>query len=235
MNTPNAEPLDDHYSSDGETPPEPPEAADNTGYSEADTGRQRRDAARPETAVGRPPVPPAGAAHGVPGPQPPLLHKSPAIATFLALYPGLGHLYTGLYRRGVFFFGLSLGCVILIAFAELPAFAFLLSFVWLFNLMDAHRQTNLVNLGYVTDLGVMGDPDIVSHLTRGLPGWPSALFLMGITTFGFGALGLLERLDLWRWSYLEDYWFVLFLAAGAWLILLARRQRKALDEQAAAW
>ena len=120
----------------------------------------------------------------------------------------------------------------------MPAFALLLSFIWLFNLLDAHRQTHLVNLGYVADLGVVGDPASLQALSNGLPKWPSALLTMGISSVVFGALGWLERLGYWRWSYLGDYWFVLFLAAGLWLITIALRQRRAQSEvtaESGAW
>ncbi|MEM9293767.1 MAG: hypothetical protein AAGD01_18970 [Acidobacteriota bacterium] len=189
-----------------------------------------------------PPPPISGAPLASPssasGLQPPLLRKSPALAVFLGLYPGLGHVYAGLYRRGIVFFFLALLCFGTIAAFELPAFALLLSFIWLFNLLDAHRQTHLVNMGYVADLGVVGDPASIQALSKGLPNWSSALLTMGVGSVVFGSLGWLERLGIWRWSYLGDYWFVLFLAAGAWLIFVALRQRRAQGEiptQGASW
>lgn len=150
-------------------------------------------------------------------------HRSPLLAGFLSLMPGLGNIYNGLYLRGITFF-LMWGGIFALAIrtgnrshGDSEALAFLipgLIFVWFFNLFDAYRQANLINHGYATDLG-LSDSGRWSRPPGGL--------MLGVVILLIGVYGLLEHffdLDL---SIILDYWYLAFIAFGIWLILQARR------------
>src|SRR2546422_11175153 len=80
--------------------------------------------------------------------------KSPGLAGFLSIFPGLGHLYLGLYQRAFAFAGAF--CLLIffnshgrMAVLSGPATAFL----WFFAIIDAVRQAKAINRGYVSESG----------------------------------------------------------------------------------
>jgi hypothetical protein len=77
--------------------------------------------------------------------------KSPMLATFLSLVPGLGQVYVGYYRQG-FINILVIGTLISILttgteshWPLTPLLVFFLVFYWLFNLVDAARRATFFN------------------------------------------------------------------------------------------
>lgn len=143
--------------------------------------------------------------------------KSPRVAAFFALFPGLGHVYNGLYQRAAIFFGGFALAIVLAAETGNPLFGLLIPFIFLFSLLDSYRQAKLINLGYATDLGLSEAPQ------RLRPGQGS--LLLGIALLLIGALELLGRVGLWRWEWLVDYWPVPVMLLGAWLVFAALRER----------
>src|ERR1043166_3995879 len=109
-------------------------------------------------------VPPAPVSAALPASLPAplpegLARKSPALAAFLALFPGLGHLYNGLYMRGLTLFLIVASLIAVTAEGEHPFFGLGIAFFWLFNVMDAYRQATLINYGYARDLGLTDMPE----------------------------------------------------------------------------
>jgi TM2 domain-containing membrane protein YozV len=73
------------------------------------------------------------------------LPKSPGLAAFLSLFPGLGQVYNGRIARAfVFFFG-WVGSIYLTASGHEFPFAFVIPFVYLFNIIDAWKGATLAN------------------------------------------------------------------------------------------
>ncbi|HEY3123430.1 MAG TPA: hypothetical protein VGK70_05140, partial [Thermoanaerobaculia bacterium] len=85
-----------------------------------------------------PPPPPAPVAPAVPVTPVVVERKSPGLAGFLSIFPGLGHLYLGLYQRAFAFAG---GFVVLIGLTSHGRGAHflgpLIAFVWFFGIIDA--------------------------------------------------------------------------------------------------
>jgi hypothetical protein len=138
------------------------------------------------------------------------------------MLPGLGNIYNGLYLRGL---GFAVLCVGLFAYAvsnpgpDLALIIPALVFFWFFNIVDAYRQATLINYGYVST-AVTGDGLTVEQRDTGALALGVAVFLLGF----YGLLRhLFPRLDL---SVVLDYWYLLFLAFGAWLIFQAVRDRR---------
>lgn len=180
--------------------------------------------------VGEAPPPPAPQAAQLPPPPQAseLPKKTPLLAAFLSLVmPGLGSVYNGLYRRAVFFFFLY---VTLFGFAingsedSLPFLVPCLVFVWLFNVFDAYRQATLLNYG------LTADPAVTDELRLNAASWG---IIPGVILMVLGLYGLLRRyldIDL---GWVLDQWPFAVIAAGAWLIYQAVRQReRSADEPA---
>ena len=147
----------------------------------------------------------------------PPLPKSPRVAAFFALLPGLGHVYNGLYRRGVAFFAVIALTIAMAAETGSPVFGLAIPFLFFFNILDSYRQANLINLGFATDLGLLDQPQ------RMRPGQGS--LIAGVVLILIGLLEFLERVGLWQWQWLADYWPVPVMLVGAWLIFASLRDR----------
>ena len=128
-----------------------------------------------------PQPPPAPAAFA----PPPVVHtvvvdrKSPALAGFLSFFPGLGHLYLGLYPRAFAVGGaFILGIMMTSHGGPGEFFGPLIAFVWFFGIIDAVRQANAMNRGEVAAEGFApeqqlaqsggrhGRPDVGRHPRR---------------------------------------------------------------------
>lgn len=179
------------------------------------------------------PQPPTAPAAGAPpqpyAAQPPgsVLHKSPGIAALLSLMPGLGHIYNGLYQRGMIFFALVAGAISLGVTSEVPLFGVVAFFFWLFSLLDAYRQARLINHGYATDLGLLEQPQ------RLRPG--QGALAAGVALILIGALELLSRFGLWDWSWIDQLWPVVLIAVGVVLVVLWKRERGKSGDEVGGW
>jgi hypothetical protein len=161
----------------------------------------------PNTPATPPPPPPLS-----PAPQPPPVmpaalmqpviveRKSPGLAGFLSFFPGLGHLYLGLYQRAFAFAGAF--CVLIffnshgrIAVLSGPATAFL----WFFGIIDAVRQAKAINRGFVSESGFATEARILktSEGTGSLT-W-------GVILVGLGSLWIIDRYVDIDWSFMEEW------------------------------
>src|SRR5262249_35855310 len=102
------------------------------------------------------PTPPAPAAPTPPSPaatpaaQVPVTaeRKSAGLAGFLSIFPGLGHLYLGLYQRAFAFGGSFILLVGMSSHGRGEAVVGpLIAFVWFFAIIDAVRQAHAINRG----------------------------------------------------------------------------------------
>ena len=105
----------------------------------------------PPHAVPSAPSAPAAPALQSPGPYVSILdsrRKSPALACFLSLMPGLGQVYVGYYQRG-FVHAAVVATLITVLSSEIreltPMVALFLTFFWLYNIIDAGRRAALYN------------------------------------------------------------------------------------------
>ncbi|WP_141430395.1 hypothetical protein [Bacillus sp. 03113] len=62
--------------------------------------------------------------------------KSKAIATFLSIFPGAGHLYLGLQQRGIQLMGAFLFSIYILDVLRLGIFLFLIPIIWFYSFFD---------------------------------------------------------------------------------------------------
>ena len=146
--------------------------------------------------------------------------RMPFLAAFFSIFPGVGNIYNGLYMRGITFFVIIIGLIGLAASADNEAegvpLVFTVIFVWLFNLFDAYRQATLINFGHTPDVE-LARPKI--------PAWGSGGMVAGVVVFVLGLYGFLRETFHIDLSLLADYWYVLFMAFGAFLIFRSWSER----------
>src|SRR5512141_1098265 len=163
--------------------------------------------------------PPMAATTSATGPVVVLEKKSPGLAGVLSMFPGLGHLYLGLYQRAFAFAGVFCLLIFFNAHGRLaPLSGPATAFVWFFAIIDAVRQAKAINSGYVRT-GGLATPEgtLVPRARESMAGLTWGVILVGI-----GALWLLDRyvdLDAF-WAAVEDWLApVAFILLGVVLIV----------------
>ena len=149
--------------------------------------------------------------------NPNLPYKSPALATWLSLFPGLGQAYVGYYQLGfVYVMIMALAILTLSHNVLAPLFGPLLAFFWIFNLIDANRRA--VNYNRVLDGLEGGDtpPDFDMPTLKGNK--PVGIILV--------IAGILILLDLnfdVSLAWIETWWPLGLVGLGGWLVFKGRQ------------
>lgn len=170
----------------------------------------------PETAIpeSRPeprPEPPAPA-YAVADPYRPVVPPLPAtgvrqvklpwLALFLSvMMPGLGQIYNGQVQKAlVFFFGF-VGCIWL-TIENGPPLAMAIPFIYFYSLIDAWQSAARINER------AAGNPEATGLVDENSPAW-------GMTLVGLGIVFLLRNLGWISMAWLQRWWPLLLVAAGA--------------------
>jgi hypothetical protein len=152
--------------------------------------------------------------------------KSPGLAGFLSIFPGLGHLYLGLYQRAFAFGG---AFIILIFFNSHGRMAPLSGpatfFVWVFAIIDAVRQAKAINRGAVVESGFAPPPQLrrTSYGTGALT-W-------GVILVGLGVLWILDRYVDIDWSFMEDWGGPAALILLGLVLVVSHVRRKRMEHE----
>jgi len=149
--------------------------------------------------------------------------KSPALACFLSLMPGLGQVYTGYYVRGFTYIIIIAGIITLLASGEtndlVPFLALFMAFFWLHNVIDAGRRAAFYNQTLAGGSDVDAFPPEMK-----LPGMGGSIFAgLGLILVGVVALSY-TKYDM-SLAWLEDWWPVVPIFVGIYLVGLAIRDR----------
>lgn len=141
-----------------------------------------------------------------PAPRPPA-HKSPGLAVLFSLLPGLGHVYLGLYQRGIGFFTAFFAAVWLADHADAPGI--IAAFVFFFAMFDAHRMAvTLVAAPGPTPGGpLQGEGTTRGNLT------------LGVVLLLTGSLLLYANFYPLDLSFLADWWPLGLILFGLWLVV----------------
>jgi hypothetical protein len=68
--------------------------------------------------------------------------KSKSIATFLSMFPGVGHLYLGLQRRGIQLMAAFLFSIYILDILRLGIFLFLIPIIWFYSFFDGLQKAS---------------------------------------------------------------------------------------------
>ncbi len=138
-----------------------------------------------------------------PVPPPTYPKRSPGLALVLSFFPGLGHLYLGLYQRGIAFFLTFAAAIWLAEHADL---GILVAFVWFFAVIDAYHQAHLPGPSAQTP------PSAAPPLARrGNLGFGVFLLVLGLVL-------LYNQFYPIDFEFLADWWPLLLVAFGVYLI-----------------
>ena len=164
----------------------------------------------PAAPEGVPTLPHPALVPAPPAPKPP---KNPWLALILSTFPGLGQVYNGQPAKAFVFFSAWVGSIYGAAEISPFPFAFLIPFVYLYNMIDAFRTASLINARV---LGGLPEPEDQAFES---PWWGGGLLALGL-------LLLLNNFGWLRLAALARYWpVVLIVAGGAFLYGAIQRRR----------
>jgi hypothetical protein len=157
----------------------------------------------------RPPAPPAAP------PAVPEYHrasdpmaKSPGLALFLSIFfPGLGHIYVGAYERAMMIvagIGVSIWAMV-VSEGRLWPLAFAITFAYFYAIFDAYREAQIANLA--------DDQELPRPRRRA-----EGRLVFGVFLTVVASLVLADRLGLFDIRWLYDWWPVIILVVGLYLI-----------------
>ena len=154
----------------------------------------------------------------------PKMKKRVFLSGFLALFPGMGNVYNGLYMRGGIFFTIIASLLALATsdHRDHPVLGFTVAFAWLFNIIDSIRQAQLINIGAAQDLGLEDLPKAPKAGQGGL--------LAGVLMLVIGITASLEiyfGVDL---SWMIRFWPVGLILFGSILIAVWFKGQKKEEE-----
>ena len=148
-----------------------------------------------------------------PAPLAPKPPKNPVLALVLSLFPGLGQVYNGQLAKAFVFFFAWVGSIYGTAEFDPFPFAFLIPFVYLYNLIDAFRTASLINARAAGGLPAPEEEAFESPL------WGGGLLVLGL-------LLLLNNLGWLRLASLARYWPVVLIVAGASFLYSSIQRRR---------
>ena len=157
-----------------------------------------------------PTLPGPAASPAPPGAKPP---KNPWLAVILSSFPGLGQIYNGQPAKAFVFFFAWVGSIYGTATIDPFPFAFLIPFVYLYNLIDAFRTAALIN---ARTLGGLPAPEEEAFES---PLWGGSLLVLGLIL-------LLNNLGWLHLASLARYWPLVLIVAGAAFLYSAVQRRR---------
>ncbi len=192
-------------------------------------------AAAPAAPSAPPPAvaPPQPVTRFVSGPDP--RRRSPWLAGFLSLMPGLGQIYVGYYRRGITQF-LTFATLMLFLTNEfggeriLPVVAIGLAFLVFYAVIDAMRRATLYNMALTGIEEIEMPRDFEWPALSGLRGsvfGGSVLVFVGLSLF------LHTRFDV-PLDWIAEWWPLAIAIFGVYLVFRAIQDRGAGPDRPAA-
>lgn len=157
--------------------------------------------------------------------------KSKMLATVLSIFPGAGHMYLGLQKRGLQLMAAFLLSVYILDVLNLGIFLFIIPILWFFSFFDALQLANRM------DTEVVEDVPFIRYLENHQKWIGIGLLVLGCF-YLFDAVLLpvladtiLEILHINIWHYYHQYFQVtivclLFIGGGFKLLLKSRKAKK---------
>lgn len=152
--------------------------------------------------------------------------KSPALATMMSAMPGLGQVYVGYYQQGFTNVLVAAGIITLLnntgrlgLYALDALLGVFLAFFWLYNMVDAGRRAAFYNqaLAGVEAMPLPSDfrlPSGGGTMAGGVTLVVAGLIILSNTMFGLSL------------EWLEQWWPLGLVGAGAYLIYSSQRDRR---------
>ncbi|MEX1029407.1 MAG: hypothetical protein WDZ91_05075 [Paenibacillaceae bacterium] len=159
--------------------------------------------------------------------------KSKILATFLSVFPGAGHMYLGLQKRGLQLMIAFLFSIYILDVLHLSLFLFLIPILWFYSFFDALQQISKHARGEAHDVPIVDW--LINHQR-----W------VGIALLALGGFYILDQVALpilyeyfpgYRFNYLYQRYFqttvvsILLVAGGVYLLKGSKKNKSRGGEQ----
>ncbi len=156
--------------------------------------------------------------------------KSKAIATFLSIFPGAGHLYLGMQRRGIQLMAAFLFTIYILDVLRLGIFLFLVPIIWFYSFFDALQRS--AKYGKEE----LDDTPIIAYLINHQKWLGIGLLVMGLYYMTTNILlpiispMLVDLINIdiryWFEHYFQTGVVCVLLIGGGLKLLLGKKERK---------
>lgn len=156
--------------------------------------------------------------------------KSKAIATFLSIFPGAGHLYLGMQRRGIQLMAAFLFSIYILDVLRLGIFLFLIPIIWFYSFFDGLQRASK----YGNE--EQDDTPIISYLINHQKWLGIGLLLLGLYYLTTNILlpiispMLVEIINIdiryWFERYFQTAVVCVLLIGGGLKLLIGKKERK---------
>lgn len=157
--------------------------------------------------------------------------KSKVVATLLSVFPGAGHMYLGLQRRGLQLMVAFLFSIYILDILRLSIFLFLIPIIWFYSFFDSLQHVSRHGQGEIADVPFVNW--LLNHQK-----W-IGLALLGLGLFYLLQEGLIPIAQIMLPTVKVGYWFhtyfqtviVSILLIGGGIKLLLGSNRKKADQK----
>lgn len=159
--------------------------------------------------------------------------KSKSIATFLSIFPGAGHLYLGLQKRGIQLMAAFLFSIYILDVLRLGIFLFLIPIIWFYSFFDALQKASK----YGDE--PLEDTPIITHFQNHQKWLGLSLIAVGLYYITVNILlpivaPMFVQFDILFWfnRYVQTAIVCIVLIFGGIRLMLGNKEKKELDNQA---
>ncbi|KAB8127455.1 hypothetical protein F9U64_17565 [Gracilibacillus oryzae] len=160
--------------------------------------------------------------------------KSKILATALSIFPGAGHMYLGLQKRGLQLMAAFLLSIYILDVLHLTFFLFVIPIIWFFSFFDALQSANKYEEGSLDDIPIFRQ--LANHqrwLGLGLI-LLGCFYLLDSIFMPFIADQFREIYDIYIWHYYDQYFQVtivcLLLIGSGLRLMIGTKKRKQVKE-----
>lgn len=141
--------------------------------------------------------------------------KSKSIATFLSIFPGAGHLYLGLQKRGIQLMAAFLFSIYILDILRLGIFLFLVPIIWFYSFFDGLQKASK----YGND--ELEDKPVISYLINHQKWVGIGLIILGLYYLISNIVLPVVSPMIYRVVHIDiNYWFNNYFQTGFVCILL---------------
>lgn len=156
--------------------------------------------------------------------------KSKGLATFLSIFPGAGHLYLGLQRRGIQLMAAFLFSIYILDVLRLGIFLFLIPIIWFYSFFDGLQKSSRYGEEELEDV------PIVSYFENHQKWLGIGLVVVGLYYLTTNVLlpafapSIIEvlNIDVWYWfnRYFQTAIVCIVLIGGGLKLLSGTKEKK---------
>ncbi|QED46488.1 hypothetical protein [Cytobacillus dafuensis] len=160
--------------------------------------------------------------------------KSKSIATFLSIFPGAGHLYLGLQRRGIQLMAAFLFSIYILDVLRLGIFLFLIPIIWFYSFFDGLQKASKYGNEPLEDTPIISN--LINHqkwlgiglVLLGLYYLTTNILLPAVSPMIYDMINIDIR--YWFDRYFQTAIVCILLIGGGLKLLFGKKEKKIVEQ-----